>query len=364
MNSKRVAAIILAAGEAKRMGRPKQLIEWNGRPLIAHVVRQALEAALDPTVVVVGAYADQVRMAIEAITVPIVENRRWADGMSTSVQTGLAALEPDVDAAIFLLVDQPHIDAAHLRAMVAAYQRSRQPIVVSAYQGRRASPTLFDRSFFDQLMQVRGDSGGRSIIRAHPDRVSAVEVDDEAKLLDIDTQADLDKALKPSTESISQEVAMSQTHQPSPAEAYRAQPEARQFDFWLGEWNLNWGEDGAGTNSIHTILDGCIIQENFRSDPKMGLDGMSVSAYDRHRDKWVQTWVDNQGSYLDFTGEFKDGRMILQREALVDGRHFLQRMVWYNIASDKLDWNWERSDDHGETWRVLWHIHYRRANPA
>ena len=155
---------------------------------------------------------------------------------------------------------------------------------------------------------------------------------------------------------------MSQTEQPpSPAEVYRAQPEAQQFDFWIGEWNLTWGEDGTGTNSIRSILDGCIIQEIFSSDPKPGFSGMSVSAYDRHRRKWMQTWVDNQGGYLDFAGEFKDGKMVLQREALVDGQRFLQRMRWHNITRNELDWNWERSDDNGETWRVLWHIHYQRA---
>lgn len=361
MSDKRVAAIVLAAGEAKRMGRPKQLIEWNGRPLVAHVVQQAIEAALEPIIVVIGAYADQVRPAIDTSAARIVENPHWAQGMSTSVQAGLAVLESSIDAAIFLLIDQPHIDAAHIRAMIAAYQQSGRPIVVSAYQGKRASPTLFDRSFFDELMHVSGDSGGRSIIRAHPDRVRVVEVASEALLIDIDTQADLSKALNRS--NISGD-AMSQTQQPTPAEIYRAQPEARQFDFWLGEWNLTWGEDGTGTNSIRAILDGCIIQENFNSDPSMGFTGMSVSAYDRHRGKWVQTWVDNQGGYLDFVGEFKDGKMILQREALVDGQNFLQRMRWYNIMRNELDWNWERSDDNGETWRVQWHIHYRRADSA
>ena len=87
---------------------------------------------------------------------------------------------------------------------------------------------------------------------------------------------------------------------------------------------------------------------------------MSVSAYDAERGRWCQTWVDNSGSYLDFTGTFEDGKMILSRDAIVRGEACKQRMVWYNIEASQLDWNWERSDDGGITWRVLWQIHYQK----
>jgi hypothetical protein len=130
-----------------------------------------------------------------------------------------------------------------------------------------------------------------------------------------------------------------------------------QFDFWLGEWNVTWGEAGKGTNRIERILDGKIIQENFSAPD---LHGISVSAYDRERGLWCQTWVDNNGTYLDFTGKFEDGKMILGRDAIVKGQACKQRMVWYDIQENKLEWNWERSDDNGQTWRVLWEIHYTR----
>ena len=130
-----------------------------------------------------------------------------------------------------------------------------------------------------------------------------------------------------------------------------------QFDFWLGEWNVTWGEDGKGTNHIERILDGKIIQENFIAPD---LHGMSVSVYDPERGLWCQTWVDNNGTYLDFTGKFEDGKMILSRDAIVKGQACKQRMVWCDIQENKLEWNWERSDDNGQTWRVLWQIHYTR----
>jgi len=135
-----------------------------------------------------------------------------------------------------------------------------------------------------------------------------------------------------------------------------AQPET-QFDFWLGEWDVTWGEDGRGTNRIERILDGKIVQENFTGGD---LHGLSFSAYDAERSLWCQTWVDNTGTYLDFTGKFDDGKMVLSRDAIVKGQACKQRMVWFNIGSSQFDWNWERSDDGGVTWRALWEINYTR----
>ena len=130
-----------------------------------------------------------------------------------------------------------------------------------------------------------------------------------------------------------------------------------QFDFWLGEWTCTWGEDGKATNHVLRIMDGKVIQENFAAPDK---SGMSVSVYEPERKLWCQTWVDSSGSYLDFTGEFENGTMILTRDAIVKGDACKQRMVWYNIQADEFDWNWERSDDDGITWRVLWQIKYKR----
>lgn len=130
-----------------------------------------------------------------------------------------------------------------------------------------------------------------------------------------------------------------------------------QFDFWLGEWDVTWGEDGKGTNHIERILNGKIIQENFHAPD---FQGISVSSYDPERKLWCQTWVDSNGAYLDFTGRFEDGKMILGRDAIVKGEACKQRMVWYDIQDNRLDWNWERSDDGGRTWHALWQIHYNR----
>ena len=159
-----------------------------------------------------------------------------------------------------------------------------------------------------------------------------------------------------------------QTPAPQPCD----RPEQKQFDFWVGDWDLSSPGTKAGevvhnTNSIKRILGSCIVQENFvgNSAPEQApqLMGMSVSVFDVASGKWKQTWVDNQGSYLDFTGEFKDNQMILSRPATrPDGTKVIQRMVWKNITSNEFDWSWERSKDNGQTWEVIWPIHYKRKS--
>jgi hypothetical protein len=143
-------------------------------------------------------------------------------------------------------------------------------------------------------------------------------------------------------------------------------PEQKQLDFWVGEWDLTWpgksaGETAHGTNHIQRILDGCVVEEDFSGGDAMGLRGRSVSIFDVEASKWKQTWVDNQGGYLDFVGVFKDGQMILSREATrPDGSKVFERMVFKNITREEFDWSWEGSKDGGKTWAVVWPIHYKR----
>jgi hypothetical protein len=143
-------------------------------------------------------------------------------------------------------------------------------------------------------------------------------------------------------------------------------PEAEQFDFWLGEWNCEWTDaDGTlqtGTNKVEKILGSCVIKENFDGTPAVNLIGKSYSVFDVREKLWKQTWVDNNGGYLDFTGGFENGRMILSRTAKFGDKEFMQRMVWYDITADNFMWNWERSVDKGETWQVQWKLHYKRKS--
>lgn len=154
---------------------------------------------------------------------------------------------------------------------------------------------------------------------------------------------------------------------PAPADTTRpapcSTPEYRQLDFWVGEWDLAWGENGGGTNTITRTLDGCVIQEEFAdlTPGGSGLRGTSVSTYDAAAGEWKQTWVDNTGSYLDFTGGMSGDTLILARTAISrEGQPFQQRMWWGDLERDRLAWHWERSADNGKTWEPLWTIRYTR----
>lgn len=144
------------------------------------------------------------------------------------------------------------------------------------------------------------------------------------------------------------------------------EPQHKQMDFWVGEWDLTWpgnnpGEVAHGTNSVKRLMDNCVVQENFSGGDAIHLKGMSVSTFDAISGKWKQTWVDNENGYLDFVGEFKDGQMILGREATrPNGTKVLTHMIFKNITGDEFDWSWESSNDGGKTWTVQWPIHYKR----
>jgi hypothetical protein len=144
--------------------------------------------------------------------------------------------------------------------------------------------------------------------------------------------------------------------------------EQKQLEFWVGEWDLTWpgqnaGEVQHGTNRINRILDTCVVQENFSGGDAAHLRGTSLSIFDIQAQAWKQTWVDNEGGYLDFVGEFRDGQMILGRETKrPDGTQLRQRMVFKNITHDEFDWSWESSTNGGKTWTVNWPIHYKRRS--
>lgn len=144
-----------------------------------------------------------------------------------------------------------------------------------------------------------------------------------------------------------------------------------QFDFWLGEWHLTWpaeqtgGEPGGeakGSNRVERVLGGCVVEENF-SMADGSLIGRSLSVYDQQRGLWRQTWVDNSGSYLVFTGEFDEGRMVLQTEPEArDDEIVVTRMVFRDIEENSLRWDWQGSRDGGDSWTDLWNIEYRRSS--
>jgi molybdenum cofactor cytidylyltransferase len=188
-----IAAVILAAGGSTRMGESKQLLPLGGKPMVRHTTEAVCAAGLDQVVVVVGARAEAVQQALDGLPVGFVLNEAWAEGMSTSLQAGLRALRPDIQAMLVVLADQPTLSPGLLRMLVQRYLASGAAIVAPFYQGQRGNPVLFDRAIFPELLAVKGDQGGRELFARHRDKVERLETDDAAVVLDVDTRHDYEK---------------------------------------------------------------------------------------------------------------------------------------------------------------------------
>jgi len=190
---RQVAAIILAAGGSTRFGRCKQLLDWEGEPMLAHVADVTLQTELDPVIVVLGCEAAETGAALGHRPVHTLMNWRWEEGLSTSVQTGLAGVPPRAEAALFIQGDQPLITPDLLQSIIDRFEQTEASIVQTAHAGRRGTPVLFARRFFSELSTVTGDEGGRSLIRRYPEDVATVDVSDPQILRDVDTPEDYEQ---------------------------------------------------------------------------------------------------------------------------------------------------------------------------
>ena len=174
------------------MGRPKQLLEIDGKPLLVRAVEAALGSAAWPVVVVLGANAEQIRPILARLPVLVTENPAWSEGMAASIRAGVATLQQFsrlLDAALIALCDQPAFSPETIAELLAAQRRSGASIVAAHYAGRNGAPALFLREHFSTLTALTGEEGARSLLNDHPARVTSVELPSLA--LDLDSPADL-----------------------------------------------------------------------------------------------------------------------------------------------------------------------------
>jgi molybdenum cofactor cytidylyltransferase len=183
-----IAAIVLAAGLARRMGRQKLLLQFKGKP----VVRWSVEAVLPHVgdcVVVTGEDDAAVRAALNGLAVRVAVNPRPQDGQGSSIAVGAAALKPWTTSALVVLGDQPLTPKTVIPALVAAQQRGGKAVVAPSYRGTRGTPVLFSSEVFPELRALSGDAGARGVVAARPERVAVVELD-VAMPADVDTPED------------------------------------------------------------------------------------------------------------------------------------------------------------------------------
>ncbi|WP_072385287.1 molybdopterin-binding/glycosyltransferase family 2 protein [Hyphomicrobium sp. CS1BSMeth3] len=192
----RIASVVLAGGRSTRYGQRNKLLEMlDGAPLVVRAVRAALASRAKPVIVVTGHEAPAVEHALAGLDVRIVHNPDFAEGLSTSLKAGIAALPDDVDGAIVSLGDMPRIEARHLDRLISAFSpKEGRGIVVPVHLGKRGNPVLFARVYFPELLAIEGDTGARHIIAASASEVAEVDLATDAIFLDIDTPEALERA--------------------------------------------------------------------------------------------------------------------------------------------------------------------------
>lgn len=192
MSQKRVAAVLLAAGASTRSENPKQLLLYKEKTLLRHTAEVAVASRCRPVCVVLGAEARRLIWPIAALKTTIVVNEDWEEGISSSIRAGLyAALrkDEDLDAVLYMTVDQPLVTPKVLDSLVELYMEGHPQIVACSYDDTLGVPALFDRSLFDSIKGLKGDSGAKQVILQHREETAVIDCPGAG--IDIDTEEDL-----------------------------------------------------------------------------------------------------------------------------------------------------------------------------
>jgi molybdenum cofactor cytidylyltransferase len=191
-----LAAVILAAGGSSRMGRPKQLLRFRGSSLLRRAVEAAEAVPVEQVIVVLGHAADQLLPELQGTSATAVLNDQWAEGVSTSLRGGLAAVSTDARGVFVYPADMPLITPDVLRELMRRQQTSGRPAAMTEAAGVRGVPVFITRSLFPSLMIQEGDVGGAQYLRGHPEAVEAVHFSDPDIVRDVDRPEDYDRLLE------------------------------------------------------------------------------------------------------------------------------------------------------------------------
>ncbi len=189
-NALKIGGLLLAAGGSRRLGSPKQLLEFQGKTLLRRSAEALGDSACEPIVVVLGAEIESSKAEISSLNITSVVNKDWESGMSSSIRVGLErllSLEPEIDAVVITLCDQPFVTAERIQLFIEAFKQTRSPLIAAKYSDVLGVPALFSRGMFGSLSKLQGDKGARDLIR-ETDVTLAIDLP-EAEI-DIDTPDD------------------------------------------------------------------------------------------------------------------------------------------------------------------------------
>ena len=190
-----ISAIILAAGQSKRMGQPKMLLPWGNLTVIEHVVTTFLTAGIRDVLVVTGGEREQVEKAIAVYPVRSVPNADYENGqMLSSLQRGLGAMSGEGQAALIGLGDQPQVQESSIRLICEAYRESASRLVVPSFQRRRGHPWLVQRPLWNEILALEPPASPRDFLNAHASEIHYINMDTPTILADLDTPEDYRKS--------------------------------------------------------------------------------------------------------------------------------------------------------------------------
>ena len=195
--NKKYVLIIIAAGRSKRLGSPKQLLDFQGKNLLQHTIDTALESQIGPVLLVLGANYEKIKSNINLNSLKVCENKHWESGMASSIICGIETLtswQPNAEAAILMVCDQPFINVYLLTQLVKKYEETGDAIVASSYNGIKGIPALFPKKHFHELLALKGDTGARNLINSYAASLQTIPFVQGS--IDIDTPEDYQSLLK------------------------------------------------------------------------------------------------------------------------------------------------------------------------
>ncbi len=190
-----LAAVILSGGESRRMGSPKALLPYQGRPFLEHLLEVSAHPKIGVRRIVLGAHAGPILKALKIHAEEVVINEEWVKGQLSSIHAAIRSLPPGTEGMLLCLVDHPLVSAALVNDLIERFYATQKPIVLPTYNGKRGHPIIFSSRLYEELLAAPMDIGARAVVWAHGNEIAEVPTNEEGTVLNLNDPEALKKAI-------------------------------------------------------------------------------------------------------------------------------------------------------------------------